>query len=219
MCACLCECFQCHYKCVFCYSTVICNTELSTAICNPTPFPDLDFRQFLPSVGLLPHPGEILATSYVFGCEGRITQWEAYTSGEGAHPIEFQVWRARTELLQYDLIGVNSFPNTTPTDNILRLSVPEGEQINVSPGDFVGIRTMVGTEGGGFQIQTFRGNLIQYNLTDRGISETPDPLMLGILVGLDCFTAGVIPTNLSYTPIINAVVASEYGFYITFGML
>ena len=192
------------------HSSVLSNTELSMTICNPTTFPDFNLRQFLPSTGLLPHPSDTLATSYVFSCDGRITQWEAYTSGEGAHPIDFQVWRARTEPIQYDLIGVNTFPNATPIDNILRLSVPEGEEIDVSPGDFVGIRTTLSTEGDGFQLQTIIGNLIQYNLTDRGISETPDRLVLGLLGGLDCFTAGVIPTNLSFTPIINAVVASKY---------
>ena len=183
------------------YSSVLYNTELSTAICNPTTFPDFiaDFAQFLPSVELLRHPGDTLLDSYVFSCGGRITQWEAYTSGEGAHPIEFQVWRARTELLQYDLIGLNTFPNATPSNNILRLSVPEGEQINFSPGDFVGIRTMAGTEGNGFQIQTITGTIIPYNLTRLGSSETPDRLRLGAAFVPDCFT-----------PIINAVVASKY---------
>ena len=211
---------------IFIYSTVLFNTGLSTAICNPTTFPNLDFRQFLPAVGVLPHPGDTLFVSYTFGCEGRITQWEAYTSGEGAHPIEFQVWRARTELFRYDLVGVNTFPNATPTDNILRLSVPEGEQINVSPGDFVGISTTAGTEGDGFKIQTITGtqigpliggsigNIIRYNLTERGYDETPDQLLLRTLVGdPTCFTTtSTTPRTLSTTPIINAMVASKYNY-------
>ena len=206
----------------FACSSGLCNTDLSTAICNPTNFP-ANFRQFLPSVGALPHPGEILmASSYVFSCEGCITQWEAYTSGEGAHPIEFQVWRKVPLILTYNLIGVNTFPNATPTDNFLRLSVPEGEQIDVSPGDFVGIRTTLGTEGDGFQIETMRGNIVKYSLTQRGYSETPDRLRLGnVVFGLDCFTFGLPlfgtnPTALTYIPIINAVVAGKEYVY---GML
>ena len=154
--------------------------------------------------------------SHTYGCEGRITQWEAYTSGEGAHPIEFQVWRHRPPGLQYDLIGVNTFPNATPTDNMLRLSVPEGEQINVSAGDFVGIRTKAGTEGDGFKVETMRGNIFKYSLAQRGYNDTPNLLNLGGFVfGFDCFTSGSIPTRLSYIPIINAVVSGKY-FHIFF---
>ena len=137
---------------------------MSTAICNPTTLPDfVDLRQFLPSIALLPHPGDTLLNTYVFECRGHITHWEAHTSGEGTvtHPIEFQVWRRTIEKLDHELIGVNTFPNATPTDNILRLSVPEGKQIDVSPGDFVGIRTTLSTEGDGFQLQTISGSIVK----------------------------------------------------------
>ena len=203
----------------FICSSVLCKT-VSTAICNPATFPDfIDLRQFLPSIILLPHPGDTLLNSYVFGCRGRITQWEAHTSGKGAHQIEFQVWRPTTEKLDHDLVGVNTFPNATPTDNMLRLSVPEGEQINVSPGDFVGIRTMASTEGDGFKIQAVTGTSIQYNLTAIGYSDTPDLLQLGVLDNPNCYSPSPRPIALGLTPIINAVVARKYSFDVVYGML
>lgn len=190
--------------------TVVFNGELATAICSHAPFPDsIDFRQYLPSVNLMPHPGDTLLESYGFGCRGRITQWEAHTSGEGAHPIEFQVWRARVEIGEYELIGTNTFPNATPTGNILRLKVSEDEQINVNPGEFIGVRTTLGTERNGFQIQTITGTIIKYDLMGR---ETPNPLSISINGIRNQFPTNLDPISqrINFTPLINAVVSSKY---------
>ncbi len=148
---------------------------------------------------------------YRFTCEGTITHWEAYTTGTGSHPMEFQVWREAPELLRYNLVGNNIFPTASPTNGMLRLGVPVDQQITVMPGDFVGVRTIQGNEDDPFQILTILGYYLNYNLTDRGFDSTPAQLPLGSLFGLDCFTpSNSLPTNISITPLINAVLNSEF---------
>ena len=90
------------------------------------------------------HPGRFFTKTYTFGCHGVITEWAAYTVNNGSHPIEFQVWRAN-ETLQgvYHLVGMNVFQDAQPDVNrLISFQVPPEEQIAVSPGDFVSIRTV-----------------------------------------------------------------------------
>ncbi|XP_064406162.1 uncharacterized protein LOC135351153 isoform X2 [Halichondria panicea] len=146
---------------------------------------------------------------YRFTCEGTITHWEAYTTGTGSHPMEFQVWR-EAQLLTYNLVGNNIFSTASPSNGMLRLGVPVDQQITVMPGDFVGVRTIQGNEDDPFQILTIRGYYINYNLTKRGFDSTPAQLPLGISLGLNCFTPlNSLPTRISITPLINAVLNSN----------
>ena len=77
----------------------------------------------------------------------------------GSHPIEFHVWRADESLPNvYHLVGMNVFQDAQPDANrLISFTVPPGEQITVSSGDFVGIRTVekTGSSAGevGFGIQ------------------------------------------------------------------
>ena len=98
----------------------------------------------------VPHPGRFLANAYIFGCHGNITQWEAYTFDSGSHPIEFHVWRANETIADvFHLVGNNTFQGAQPdTNHLISFSVPPEEQITVSPGDFVGIRTVMSEQAG-----------------------------------------------------------------------
>ncbi len=124
--------------------------------------------------------------------------------------MEFQVWR-EAQLLTYNLVGNNIFSTASPSNGMLRLGVPVDQQITVMPGDFVGVRTIQGNEDDPIQILTIRGYYINYNLTKRGFDSTPAQLPLGISLGLNCFTpSNSLPTNISITPLINAVLNSEF---------
>ena len=79
----------------------------------------------------------------------------------GSHPIEFHVWRANDTLQGvYHLVGMNVFQDAVPDSNrLISFQVPPEEQITVSPGDFVGIRTVEQAGSSeGFAIQFDRGD-------------------------------------------------------------
>ena len=79
--------------------------------CIPVDYPR--FRDRISEDGVLApvevgFPGRLLATAYIFGCHGVITEWAAYTVHNGSHPIEFHVWRADVTLPNiYHLVGMN----------------------------------------------------------------------------------------------------------------
>ena len=109
-----------------------------------------------------PHPGRFFTTAYSFSCHGVITEWAAYTVNNGSHPIEFHVWRANETLQSvYHLVGMNVFQDALPDSNrLISFKVPLEEQITVSPGDFVGVRTVeqAGSSDEGFALQFDRGD-------------------------------------------------------------
>ena len=47
------------------------------------------------------YPGRFLATAYIFGYHGVITEWAAYTVHNGSHPVELHVWQLK--LMSYSL--------------------------------------------------------------------------------------------------------------------
>ena len=72
------------------------------------------------------------------------------------------MWRAN-ETLQgvYHLVGINVFQDALPDSNrLISFKVPPEEQITVSPGDFVGVRTVeqAGSSDEGFALQFDRGD-------------------------------------------------------------
>ena len=159
------------------------------------------------------HPGRFLASAYIFGCHGNITQWEAYTFDSGSHPIEFHVWRANETIANvFHLVGINTFQDAQPdTNHLISFSVPPEEQITISPGDFVGIRTVMSEQvgsGEGFRIQFDDGGM--YRQYFRGIPpdetiSTPSTLELRPFISGAFLTIGS-----SRSPIIRAIVTGEY---------
>jgi hypothetical protein len=87
----------------------------SLAILNCTPVNYARFRDRISEDGVLTpvevgYPGRFLATAYIFGCHGVITEWAAYTVHNGSHPVEFHVWRINETLPNvYHLVGMNTF--------------------------------------------------------------------------------------------------------------
>ena len=189
----------------------------TNAICSSSFLPPtFDLGPFLPGLEPIPHQRDILVESYRFSCEGTITHWEAYTSGSGRHSIEFQVWRDLPSLLRYELVGINTFSEARPSNGRLRLQVPEGERIQARPGDFVGFSMGEGTEANPFQIQRISGYYLDYNQTERGYDGTPQELRLVRLAadGRLCFITSTSPSNFTAAPLINAVLNSEYHFFL-----
>lgn len=157
------------------------------------------------------HPGRFLATAYIFGCNGVITNWEVYTLRPEAHPIEFHVWRANeTRQNVYHLVGINTFQDAQPVDNYLSFSVPADQQITVAPGDFAGIRTVESVNGGesGYRIQfDDGGNYSQYvpgSSMGRESFSTPLVLDLNFPVPGDFSTV-----SFPRSPIMRATVQGE----------
>ena len=163
------------------------------------------------------HPGRFITTAYQFGCHGVITKWSAYTVDSGSHSIEFHVWRRNETLTSvYHLIGINVFQDAQPDANrLLSLSVPQEQQISVSPGDFVGIRTIEslqqsgGSSEAGFRIQFdnggmyrqyYRGAILPSN-ADESVS-TPSTLDLRV-------TGNFGSVGSDRSPVISATVVGK----------
>ena len=127
----------------------------------------------------IPHPLRFLIISFHFGCEGTITKWELYTVNNGSHPIEFQVWREDMTISStvYRLVGNNYFSDAKPdSSNLLSLSVSEGQQIRVQPGDIVGITTTESADpSNDFMIQDYilQGTIVLYTLRGENASTPP----------------------------------------------
>ena len=72
------------------------------------------------------------------------------------------MWRAKETLQSvYHLVGMNIFQDAQPDSNrLISFKVPLEEQITVSPGDFVGVRTVeqAGSSDEGFALQFDRGD-------------------------------------------------------------
>ncbi len=104
--------------------------------------------------------GQIILPDYNFTCSGVISSWEAHTTGRILSSIRFQVWQLVPGLNDYRLVGENVIGPRRDVDteglsfdiDRLQLSVVDpAKQINVSPGDFIGV--FVGTERGNVKIQ------------------------------------------------------------------
>ena len=162
------------------------------------------------------HPGRFLANSYVFGCNGVITQWQAYTFNTGSHPIEFHVWREDENTANvFHLVGMNAFQNAEPDANhLISFDVPSDQQITVAPGDFAGIRTVeqvnetqdegfrIQFDNGGTYRQYFRGG-IPPNSDETLATPTTLELRLGVSGAFSSQSFG------SRSPIMQAVVSGK----------
>ena len=200
---------------------LICNVPLilyiaSLAALNCTPINYARFRDLISEDGVkvLPvqvgFPGRFLATSYIFGCSGVITEWAAYTVHNGSHPVEFHVWQADETLPDvYHLVGMNVFQNAQPdTNHLISFRVPPDEQITVAPGHIAGMRTIQAPGVyKGFQIQFDNGgSYLKYFSEDQSIP-TPNTLDLRHSPSR-VFTPG--GDGVSRSPIIRANVVGEY---------
>ena len=103
------------------------------------------------------------------------------------------MWRQDTTIeggTAYNLVGKNIIPDARPSaDNILSYVVPEDQQIQVQPGDIVGIRGYNAVEPNHFQLQAhlagFGAEVVAYNL---GESEaTPSFLNLDVQGAIPLF--------------------------------
>ena len=101
--------------------------------------------------------GQALVGSYRFGCNGLINRLEVFCQNNGSHTAEFHVWRLNTSVpgaTVYNLVGKHIIQDARPDENnLLSYSVPEDQQIQVQPGDIVGIRGYNVTEPDPFVIQ------------------------------------------------------------------
>ena len=156
--------------------------SVSGQSCTPIDYPPfVDRHTELGTPLQVPHPTQFLILSYVFGCEGNVTKWQLYTVNNGSHPIEFQVWRANTTIsatFTLNLVGVNHFPDAMPDENhLLSLPVNRDQQIQVKPGDLLGIRTIANTETDDFRIQDYVlvGTIVTYSF---GGETEPTPASL-----------------------------------------
>lgn len=148
--------------------------------------------------------------AHSFACTGTVIRWEAYTSGTGSHPIQFQVWRDIFGIGRFQLVGNNTFLTAAPIDGILRLNVLPDERISVIAGDIVGVTTMEGNEGDPFKILTVCGTSTRYNLTQH-FNAADGVLQLSSSVGVGCVrqvsSSSIFETNiLNVIPFINAVL-------------
>ena len=88
----------------------------------------------------LPKNAQAIIPAYKFTCSGNITEWHAIVDDIKPMRIDFQVWRME-QSGKYKLIGANAYLHATPVMNKLKLSVPVNLQIQVNPGDIMGVRT------------------------------------------------------------------------------
>lgn len=137
---------------------------------------------------------QFLVPEYEFGCEGRISQWEVYTTGRDAHPVEFSVWRLEStftsvfEFSIYRQVGSNYFSDVAPDENnLLSLPVPLEDQIEIQPGDIPGVRSLLleNTTISPFQIQLqsfgqSRVFFYQSNMTDQEVLAIQTSVVLGV---------------------------------------
>ena len=192
--------------------------SLATLNCTPLNYTRFRDRISVDGVKAAPvqvgFPGRFLATSYIFGCHGVVTEWAAYTVHNGSHPVEFHVWRADETLPNvYHLVGMNVFQDAQPNaNNLISFQVPPDEQIKVSPGHIAGMRTI--QPSGvyeGFQIQFDNGgSYLKYFPRDQSIP-TPNTLDLRDSPSR-VFTPG--GAGVSRSPIIRANVVGEYEILI-----
>ena len=195
----------------------LCAVPLATLNCTPVNYARFRDRISEDGVKVLPvqvgFPGRFLATAYIFGCNGTITEWAAYTVHNGSHPVEFHVWRADETLPDvYHLVGMNVFQNAQPDANhLISFQVPPEEQITVSNGHIAGMRTVqVPGVSEGFQIQFDNGgSFLKYFPGDQSIP-TPNTLDLRDSPSR-VFTPG--GAGLSRSPVIHANVVGEYQYW------
>ena len=99
--------------------------------------------------------------------------------------MEFQIWRRNLAILTsaeaYNLVGKHVLPDAKPNEyNLLSYLVPEDQQIQVQPGDIVGVRVYNATEPNPFQLQAhlvgLEAEVIAYKLDEN--EETPSFLNL-----------------------------------------
>lgn len=188
------------------------DTVCMSAECTPTNY--VAFRDRIAEgvdrPAQVTHPGRFLATTYIFGCRGNITQWEAYTFDNGSHPIEFHVWRANETITDvFHLVGINTFQDAQPDANhLISFPVPLEDQITVSPGDFAGIRTVMSEQAGtdeGFRIQFDNGGM--YRQYFRGGVPPDETIPTPSTLELRPFISGAFSTTgFSRSPIMRATV-------------
>ena len=123
-------------------------------------------------------------------------QWEVYTTGSGPHPIEFSTWQfdsAQGISSFYTLAGVNYFPSAAPNQegNILSLAVTPSQQIQVQPGDIVGVRSILARDSNvssPFEMQLVLASddgVLFYGLEDSRTNVTPQAVE--VITGSNAF--------------------------------
>ncbi len=156
--------------------------------CTPSEYPPFEDQLLLQEDSPSPFDPTVqfLIPGYRFHCEGRVSQWEVYTTGNGSHPVEFTVWRldstatgSATGSATYTLVGSNYFNGVAPDEsNLLSLPIAAEDQIEVRPGDIAGLRSILldDTAISPFQIQLSSAGrgVITYSLNRTAI--TPQTL-------------------------------------------
>ena len=145
-------------------------------------------------------PGQILVGAYRFACDGFITQFDLFCRGNGSQTAEFQVWRPNPPtdgMTTFTLVGKHVLLDVRPDqNNLLSYSVPQDQQIQVQPGDIVGLRAYNATEPNAFIVQAHidlganSADVIGYNLNEN--ETTPSLLNLDV-VGTTAVFPGRLP--------------------------
>ncbi len=136
--------------------------------CSLQPPPLVENPKLKPPVRAAPLSGHIIMPYYNFTCYGFITSWEANITGRMGQEseIRFQVWQSMTKSdkkTTYRLIGENYITQIQPPFDKISYKVPPLIQIEVSPGDIVGIfirggDTKIRTEAS-LDVLTFTANV------------------------------------------------------------
>lgn len=184
-----------------------CQEEVGT--CTPATYPDFvdrsrNFFRFYFS-----GPGQILVGDYHFGCNGLVTEFEFFCrpNFNGAQTVEFQIWRQNLAIDNaeaYNLVGKHVLVDVQPDENnLLSYSVPEDQQIQVQPGDIVGLRAYNATEESPFQFQahlvSLETEVVAYNLDEN--AETPSFLNLDEVGTIAVFPRRVPVMKITTVPV------------------
>lgn len=155
---------------------------------------------------------EAVIPAYRFNCSGNVTEWGVYV-----HPgvtslglphhyyIEFQVWRPSLSTdVCYSWVGKNTLPDAVATaDGLVTVTVEEGEQIAVLPGDIVGLYAESLDGQGNVQLNTADVSVTVWYKDGEIVVTDPGMCTLSIGEGM------VLELSLDAAPVLTAVVSSS----------
>ena len=158
---------------------------------------------------------QTIIPDYSFDCYGNVTQWGAYVERGGpreSYTLDFQVWRrsggGQGTTGEYDFVGSNHFSSISAAGRsggrIWTELVPVEEQIQVLPGDVIGVylRGRGNNDDDGVELHTNSPDVTVWFITTSAavstrieVGSTASPGLHSSTTGAPVITAMVVPST------------------------
>ena len=139
-----------------------------------------------------------LAPDLSFDCAGRVTRWDALVERQFLYTLRFSVWRSFENGADcYELVGTNDKTVNVNSTRLVRLDVELEHQIEVEPGDIVGVYAFSHfSQSGNVEIDETAEDLVTYFKEQADLNEYEFCILdasgdVQEIIGLPLITASV----------------------------